>query len=216
MCTAGILQARVARRQDTGANSMTDALSTRWFAAFLETVQRHEASTPLRTAALQGRLGQWTEALTRVVVSTCDGVGWKAAAKGHRSDLLPVRREEYLALDVAAFEPAGDRRWRFPIAVFELENSRADDPVAYSLWKVLCVRAALRVVFCYRRDAAEGVTLVRHLTEHVVRPMGIEERSHLGGETLVVVGSRNEAATFPYGFFKEWYLDTNTARFSRA
>jgi len=68
----------------------------------------------------------------------------------------------------------------------------------------------------YRRDAAEGVTLVRHLTEHVVRPMGIEERSQLGGETLVVVGSRNEAATFPYGFFKEWLLDTNTARFSRA
>ena len=195
---------------------MADGVAQRWFRSFMEVVQRHEASAPLRDAAVRGQLGRWTTSLTRVVVSTCEGVGWKAAAKGHRSDLLPVPREEYLALDVAAFEPAGDRRWRFPIAVFELENSRADDPVAYSLWKVLCVRAALRVVFCYRRDAAEGVTLVRHLTEHVVRPMGIEERSQLGGETLVVVGSRNEAATFPYGFFKEWFLDTNTARFSRA
>jgi hypothetical protein len=195
---------------------MADGVAQRWFRSFMEVVQRHEASAPLRDAAVRGQLGRWTTSLTRVVVSTCEGVGWKAAAKGHRSDLLPVPREEYLALDVAAFEPAGDRRWRFPIAVFELENSRADDPVAYSLWKVLCVRAALRVVFCYRRDAAEGVTLVRHLTEHVVRPMGIEERSQLGGETLVVVGSRNEAATFPYGFFKEWLLDTNTARFSRA
>ena len=195
---------------------MADGLAYRWFRSFMEVVQRHEASAPLRDAAAREQLGKWTTALTRVVVSTCDSIGWKGAAKGHRSDLLPVPRGEYLALDVAAFEPAGDRRWRFPIAVFELENSRADDAVAYSLWKVLCVRAALRVVFCYRRDAAEGVTLVRHLTEHVVRPMGIEERSHLGGETLVVVGSRNEAATFPYGFFKEWFLDTNTARFSRA
>ncbi|MBI4516468.1 MAG: hypothetical protein HY699_11710 [Deltaproteobacteria bacterium] len=118
-------------------------------------------------------------------------------------------------LDVVAFEPAGDRRWRFPVAALELENSRSDDRVAYSLWKVLCVRAALRVVFCYRRDATEGVALVRHLTDHVVRPMGIVERSNLGGETLLVVGSRDEAATFPYGFFKEWRLDPNTGRFAR-
>jgi len=38
-------------------------------------------------------------------------------------------------------------------------------------------------------------------------------RGHL--ETLVIVGSRSEAATFPYGFFKDWMLDTNTARFRR-
>jgi predicted GTPase len=45
---------------------------------------------------------------------------------------------------------------RIPISVFELENSPVNDLVAYSLWKVLCVRASLRVVFCYRQDASEG------------------------------------------------------------
>jgi hypothetical protein len=40
-------------------------------------------------------------------------------------------------------------------------------------------------------------------------------RSGLGGETLVIVGSRSETATFPYGFFKDWTLDANTARFRR-
>jgi len=99
--------------------------------------------------------------------------------------------------------------------VFELENSRDDNRVAYSLWKVFCIRATLRVVFCYRRDAEEGAELVRHLNEEVVRAMAIAERAALGGETLLVVGSRNEAATFPYGFFKDWTLDANTARFSR-
>jgi hypothetical protein len=140
------------------------------------------------------------------------GVG---AARGHKSDLLPVPRSEYLALDVVAFEIAGDRRWRFPVGVFELENSPVDDLVAYSLWKVLCVRANLRVVFCYRRDATAGAELVRHLADQVVQAMEIPTRSGLGGETLVIVGSRNETATFPYGFFKVWLLDTNTARFRR-
>ena len=54
--------------------------------------------------------------------------------------------KEYLALDVVAFEPAGDRRWRFPIAAVELENSTEHDRVAYSLWKVLCTRASHRVL----------------------------------------------------------------------
>jgi hypothetical protein len=142
-------------------------------------------------------------------------MGWRGAARGHKSDLLPVPRSEYLALDVAAFEIAGDRRWRFPIGVFELENSPVDDLVAYSLWKVLCVRASLRVVFCYRRDANDGAELVRHLAAEVVQSMEIPTRSGLGGETLVIVGSRSETATFPYGFFKDWMLDTNTARFRR-
>ena len=75
-------------------------------------------------------------------------------------------RSEYLALDAVAFEAtqkAPLSRWPFPVAVFELENSRQDAKVTYSLWKVLCVRAPLRVVFCYRRDVSAGSALVRHL-----------------------------------------------------
>ena len=122
----------------------------------METVKTHEASTTLREAAESGELKHWTEALTGIVVGTFPKMGWRGAARGHRSDLLPVPRSEYLALDVVAFETAGDRRWRFPVGVFELENSPVDDLVAYSLWKVLCVRASLRVVFCYRRTQARG------------------------------------------------------------
>jgi hypothetical protein len=186
-----------------------------WFGAFMETVKTHEASTKLREASERGELKHWTQALTGIVVSTFAQMGWRGTAREHRSDLLPVARSEYLALDVVAFEAAGDRRWRFPISVFELENSPVDDLVAYSLWKVLCVRTSLRVVFCYRRDAIEGAELVRHLAKEVVRSMEISTRSGLGGETLLVVGSRSEAAAFPYGFFKDWTLDANTARFRR-
>jgi hypothetical protein len=195
---------------------MPENLAPLWYGKFMDTVQRHESSAALREAAIRGQLGKWTAALTGVVCSTCEAMGWKAAAKGNRSTLLPVAMQEYLALDVVAFEPVGDRRWRFPIAAIELENGREDDRVAYSLWKVLCTRADLRIVFCYRKDSAEGATLVRHLSEQVTTALGIAERTRIGGETMLIVGSRNESATFPYGFFKEWKFDTNLGRFSRA
>lgn len=33
--------------------------------------------------------------------------------------------------------------------------------------------------------------------------------------TLVVVGSRSDAGTFPYGFFQAWRLNSNTGRSER-
>jgi hypothetical protein len=191
------------------------SVAQNWLNVFMQTVRIHEASSKLRTAAETGELKLWTEALTGIVIGTFAAMGWHGAARGHRSVLLPVPRAEYLALDVVAFESAGDHRWRYPVGVFELENSPRDDFVAYALWKLLCVRASLRVVFCYRRDANNGAELVRHLTDQVIQAMEIQVRTGLTGETLLIVGSRSETATFPYGFFKDWTLDANTARFRR-
>ena len=150
--------------------------------------------------------------LTSVVVAACETMGWQASAKWHPLDLLPMPRSEYLAMDVMAF-PAGVRRWPFPVAVFELENSHEDDRIAYSLWKVLCVRAELRVVFCYRRSPDQGAPLVRFIQDDVVKAMPLAQRIALGGETLIVVGSRDEAEMFPYGFFRWWRLNTDIGGF---
>ena len=195
---------------------MPENLSGLWYAKFMDTVRQHPASAALQEAAQRAQLTEWTRALTTIVVGSCEAMVWKGVAKGHKSTILPVPRQEFLGLDVVAFEPAGERRWRFPVAVFELENSTADDRVAYSLWKVLCVRSQLRVVFCYRQDSGDGSKLVRHLAAEVARAMEIPERTAVIGETLVVVGSRDETKTFPYGFFKDWLFDANVGRFSRA
>jgi hypothetical protein len=128
-----------------------DSIAQLWFAAFMEPVKAHEASTTLRETMQTGVLGHWTQALTSIVVNTFTELGWRGAARGHRSNLLPVSRSEYLALDVVAFEIAGNRRRRYPVGVFELENSTTDDLVAYSLGKVLCVRASLRLCFVTAR-----------------------------------------------------------------
>jgi len=191
------------------------SFGNRWRTSFLETVQQHERAALLKEAALQGKLGAWTKELTAIAVSTCEALGWRASAKGHRLELLPVVGSEYLAMDVMAF-PEGMKRWRFPSAVIELENSQNDDRVAYSLWKVLAVRADLRIVFCYRRSSPKGSTLVRALQEEVIQAMGIAGRMKLEGEIMVVVCSYDSSSTFPYGFFKWWELESNTGMFTQS
>jgi len=193
---------------------MTQSMDEQWRVAFLQTVQRYENAALLREAASQGRLAAWTKELTAVVVATCKAMGWQASAKGHHLELLPVAGCEYLGLDVMAF-PEQTNRWRFPVAAIELENSKNDDRVAYSLWKVMCVRAELRVVFCYRRNPNEASSLIEKLRDAVVQAMGLTERMNLQGQTLVVVGSRDKTEAFPYGYFKWWLLDKNTGVFNK-
>ena len=168
----------------------------------------------LRDASLRSDLGHWTSSLTTVVVRAFEALGMPTAAKGHRCTVLPMKQHEYLGQDVMAFPPecAG---WQFPAAVCELENAASDERVAYSLWKVLCVRCELRLVFCYRAEPRVGVALVTWLGTSVVKAIPLAQRTNLEGETVVVVGSRNEADTFPYGFFQAWKLNTNTGFFER-
>ena len=168
----------------------------------------------LRNASLTGDLSGWTRQLTASSVRACAVMGWRASAKQHLLELLPIARCEYLALDVMAFAE-NDRRWLFPTAVMELENSPHPDQVAYSLWKALCVRAALRLVFCYRKQPEDGPKLIRHLRQEVIGAMGLDGRVALDGQTIVVVGTRGEAGTFPYGFFAWWQLEPNTGTFDR-
>ncbi len=193
---------------------MQDSLADRFRAAFFLAVQAEGLASELKQAAAAANLGAWTRALTDAVVVTCEALGLAASAIGHKLELLPIHRSEYLALDVMAFR-AGEKRWRFPVAVMELENSAREDQIAYSLWKVLSVQAELRVVFCYRRNAEEIPALIRHLREEVIEAMGLAGRVRLEGTTLLVVGSRSESETFPFGYFGWWALDTNTGRFER-
>lgn len=180
----------------------------------LATLREESFAAPLRAAALESRLGSWTTALTSAAVQTCQNLGWRASAKGHHAELLPVSRGEYLNLDLMAFG-AGESRWRFPLAVMELENQSREDFIAYSLWKLLSVRAELRVLFCYRKEAADAGPLRKHLQDEVVAAMGIGNRVKLEGSTVLVIGRRGEAETFPNGFFAWWKLETNTGRFEQ-
>jgi len=194
--------------------TVEQSLADRFRSAFFGAVQTDELAPQFKKASATANLAAWTRALTDAVVSACDQVGLSATAKWHKLELLPIHRSEYLALDVVAFAE-GERRWRFPSAIMELENSAREDQIAYSLWKVISVRADLRIVFCYRMNRDEIPDLIRHLREEVVEAMGLAGRIKLDGKTLLVIGTRSESETFPYGYFGWWELDTNTGRFER-
>lgn len=179
--------------------------------AFFSTVRQHEFASPLREAALSQDLAAWTRYLTAATIRTCEGLGWKAAAKGQRLQHLPEARNEYLTIDVMAFHHLQtSMRWPFPIAAFELENSKNQDRIAYSLWKLLCLRVPLRVLFCYRYDSSEGDAIIRFLQQEILSTIDQPPE----GDTVVVVGSRDESSAFPYGFFRWWHLNPSTISFN--
>lgn len=192
------------------------SITLNWLAGFATVFATREIADPLRVAATTGNLAEWTHLLTAAVVASCRPLAWPTAAKGHRLKQLPQSRQEYLGMDVMAFPPqpeVGSPIWPFPIAVFELENAKGRE--AYSLWKVICVRAELRVVFAYRKDWDQVQELVQALKREVIDGYSIPVRQTLGDGVLLVTGSRGEGETFPYGFFKIWRLNSNTGTFER-
>jgi hypothetical protein len=201
------------------ANDSTDAdVAASWWKAFLATVQNHENAAPLKEAALQGALKDWTRLLTAMVVRSCEALNWRACAKGFPLETLPHCGQEYLGMDVMAFERTvcePSRAWQLPVAVFELENSRNVDRVAYSLWKVICLRCSLRAVFAYQDDWDKARKLVGMLSAALASPISMRGASELPGQTVIVVGSRGEGQTFFWGYFKRWQLDVNLGRFER-
>ncbi len=195
---------------------MNRSVADRWQTAFQVALRRPELAQSLRMAATEMKLADWTTHLTTAVVRSCEALGWRPAGKGHRGRALPVSRQEYLAIDVTAFSSTttGGVRWPLPKAVFELENQQRGESVSYSLWKVLCVRAELRVVFAYRQERHEGPSLIAMLADQVIASLTIDQRMATTGETLVVVGHRGGADTFPYGYFDTWRLEVNPGRFA--
>lgn len=193
-----------------------DLLST-WRDSFDNCVQQPEAAERLKTASLQSDLKTWTSESTAAVVRSCEAIGWVAAAKGSRCRRLPKVGQEFLGMDVMAFpsDAVSSPRWPLPLAVFELENSGSDDRVAYSLWKVLCMQAQLRVVFAYRPDWDQGRALVMSACDDVIGALRPEQRSAIDADVVMVVGSRGEGETFPWGYFKFWSLSQTLGRFEK-
>ncbi len=188
---------------------------TPWRDAFQQHLERSSVAAPLKDAAITGDLKGWTTNLTTAVVASCHALGWRAAGKGHELSLLPKAGQEYLGIDVMAFTEPETNRWPFPLAAFELENSPSDDRVAYSLWKVLCLRVPLRVVFAYRLNWELSRQLVSDIGADVIGGLQPQHRTAIRGQTVLAVGNRGEGETFPWGYFKFWMLNANLGRFEK-
>lgn len=184
-----------------------------WRDAFVDQIREPTMMEALKQAALAEDMLTWTSNLTTATVRSCQALGWNAAGKGNKAARLPQKGQEYLSIDVMAFPAGPVPLWPFPLAVFELENKY--QRVAYSLWKVMCIRAPLRVVIAYRRDWEESRQLVAKLTEDVIGGMNSEQWTGLSGKTILVVGNRGEGETFPHGYYKFWMLNPNLGKFEK-
>jgi hypothetical protein len=194
---------------------MVDVGLTQWWDVFLNQVQHPDKSAELKNASLTEDLATWTQLTTDAVVLACQTLGWDAAARRHRSSRLPESASEYLSLDAMAFtaKDSAAATWPLPLVVFELENSPRNERVGYSLWKVLCVRAPLQLVFAYRRDWDQTRGLVDYLSRVVIGSLSPAEWVSISGYTALITGSRGESETFPHGYFKLWNLDANLGKF---
>jgi len=183
-----------------------------WYQAFRREVRKARWADPLRASALAGRLGAWTEHLTGAVVATCQKLGWEAVARGYLAEVLPVPKQEYLAIDVTAFPSADRPSWRRPVAAFELENRLDLEAISYSVWKVSVVRCFFGAVFCYRRQPEEIKDLLVGLTHGVMAELypPAEQQEE---KILLVVGTRSGAEDFPDGFFKPYLWDSAFGQF---
>jgi hypothetical protein len=184
----------------------------RFRVAFDNSMRRGASMESLKAAAVDGRLSDWTVALTACVEDACRGMEWIACAKGHAGKALPEGRNEYLTLDLTAFD-ARRNGWRLPEAAFELENSRSQRRIAYCFWKLLAVNVPLRVLFCYRKDFSECAGFLAGLRGELLQSLSHRELASIAGETLLCIGSRGDPEAFPAGFFRWWRMNPNTTTF---
>lgn len=187
---------------------------TIWQSSFFDIIRDDPRSPILKEASLDEDLETWTKELTALVIKTCAQMGWQCAAKNNRASVLPIKRNEYLSIDVTAF-PDKNSRWKFPIAVFELENQQKNEFIEYAFWKTLCVRSDLRILFCYRKTPNEGANLITTLNCEVLDALNPEDKLNIKGETIICIGNRQHAGTFPYDFFRWWRLDRNLGKMTK-
>lgn len=123
---------------------------------------------------------------------------------------------EYLNIDAVFIDkseydlPEERKGWDpfvLPRAVVELENYYDRMKISYCLWKILCVRAPIRVLICYQSNANNVLTLKQHL-ESIIWQGSLMKGTD--GDLFVIIGDgsvKGEASWGKYFSVFEWRND---------
>lgn len=156
---------------------------------------------------------QWTEFMKGVM----DSVGKKMNCYVAR--LRPGNKDfsgEYLNIDAVFIDNAeydlvrSGGKWDpfvLPRAVVELENSYDIGRISYALWKILCIRAPIRVLICYQKSADKIASLKQRL-ETVIWQGSLMKGTD--GDLLIIIGDDSAEAKMPleeYFSVFEWRND---------
>ena len=158
---------------------------------------------------------QWAKVMGRIL----DVVGDKMNCVVVRSRQKSTKEDpsgEYLDIDAFYFDRSDydlaigigddDDPFALPMAVVELENSFDTNKIAYCLWKILCVRAPIRVLICYQKNIDKKLSLAKHLEDV------IWQRSLLNGDDgdfYIIIGNDKKGDSDWEDYFSvlEWRSD---------
>ncbi len=138
----------------------------------------------------------------------------------HVARCRPENRErggEYLNIDAVFIDNTEydlieeeENEWDpfvLPRAVVELENDYDVKKISYCLWKILCIRAPIRVLICYQSNRAR-VTFLKKQLEDVTWQGSLVKGTD--GDLLVIIGddsTGDEASWEDYFTVFEWRND---------
>ena len=158
---------------------------------------------------------KWTEFLGKVL----DVTGQKMNCSVIRSRKKSSKGDpsgEYLDIGAFYFDKSdydldigiGDDEDPFvlPRAIVELENSFDINKITYCAWKILCVRAPIRVLICYQKGMDNITSLAKHL-ENVIWQRDLLKGD--SGDLLVIIGNDKKGESDWEDYFSvfEWRSD---------
>jgi hypothetical protein len=179
-----------------------------WLREFMPALIEFEKESFSRTSS------EWTQFMGKVL----DRVARKTKCYAAMRRIRPKRDEysgEYLNIDAIFFDESAYDNWEnddwdppiLPSAAIELENDYDPKKITYCLWKLLCIRAHLRILIGYQRQLDRIESLKAHL-EKVISENRLMEGDP--GSLLVIIGDDslpNESEWKEYFNIFQWNDD---------
>jgi hypothetical protein len=136
---------------------------------------------------------KWTEFMGEVFDDVAKKMNCHAARRrpGDKED-----SGEYLGIDAVFIDKSEygsmEESWNpsgLPCAVVEHENRYAPKIISYALWKILCVRASIRVLICYQ-DNKRNVNSLKEKLEDDIWQGSLMKGTN--ADLLVIIGNSVE------------------------
>lgn len=149
---------------------------------------------------------EWTEFMMRVMRRTGEKIGCHVAGKNINEK---KSSGEYLNIDAMFIDLSAYLKWAskdydppvLPSVVVELENQYDLNWIIYCLWKVVCVRAKVKVLICYQANR-EKVEFLRRKLETITKNNKLMENT--SAELFVIIGDDSNKRWEDYFTTFEW------------
>jgi hypothetical protein len=110
---------------------------------------------------------------------------WEKSSEYLNIDAVFIDESEY-GLHIKGAKGIQYGPYALPEAVVELENNWDVDRICYCMWKVICVRAPVRVLICYQKNA-KMVNGLKQRLEDII--WGSSLMKGTDGDLFVIVGT---------------------------